>query len=463
MKKRTGFLAIAACSAILLLLLSAGAGAQPQPAPPPPPSPEAVKVGENLYRLGQVLVDTRKREVTLRGWINMEEGLVEYLAVAAGGKLHESVLVLDARPTHLQVALILLGLEAKGDFEFQGDPRPPKGDPVEIWVEWKEKEQTRRVRAEQLIRDSKRNRAMEATPWIFTGSKLYEGVLLAEIAKSLIATFHDPAAILNNPLTGGVDDTVYYVNTEAIPKKGTAVVLTIKPLAGDKGRKGDPPKEEKGSFFEPFDGNELDLKVWKATREGDFRGSTIDIYDHRLRLRADTRGTRDETVKFHGVRTIERIDFAAGKRISLELDWNHQSNGSYLTAGLYLCPTVTEGNPEGERDWLKFEYIGVPPRKNARRLIAVKVGSQVRWLDTEGWPERREGRQIANQQIEIALDGQGLKVSENGREVYRLAPHGLTFSSGYLYLQMSSHSNYPPREVYFDNLQVRPAALSDGS
>jgi hypothetical protein len=81
------------------------------------PSPEAVKLRENLYRIGRATVDTEKREVTIRGWVNMSDGLIEYLACSAGGKLHETALVLDAKPIHLQVALIPLGLGAEGDFD----------------------------------------------------------------------------------------------------------------------------------------------------------------------------------------------------------------------------------------------------------------------------------------------------------------------------------------------------------
>ena len=80
--------------------------------------PEAVRLGEGRYRIGRLEVDTEKREVTIRGWVNMSAGLIEYLACSAGGKLHESILVLDAKPIHLQVALILLGLEAE---ENSGD------------------------------------------------------------------------------------------------------------------------------------------------------------------------------------------------------------------------------------------------------------------------------------------------------------------------------------------------------
>lgn len=217
-------------------------------------------------------------------------------------------------------------------------------------------------------------------------------------------------------------------------------------------------------FNENFSEGVLNPQRWQITREGDFKESIIDIYDadptenvdFRLRLRANTIGTRDDTVKFHGVRSVEKVNFSDGKEISFDLDWNNQSNGCYLTASLYLCPAVTNGNPREEKDWLKFEYVGVPPGLNARCVIATKSDGRVKYLYTEGWPEQRTGRHIAYQRIRITLDDKSLKIIENEKEIYCSQSHGLEFSSAYLYLQMSSHSNYPSREIYFDNVVIAP-------
>ena len=211
-----------------------------------------------------------------------------------------------------------------------------------------------------------------------------------------------------------------------------------------------------------FSNGTLNHKLWQITRDGDFKESTVDIYDadptkkvdYRLRLRANTIGTKDDTVKFQGVRSIEKMNFSAGKEISFDIDWNNQSNGCYLTASMYLCPTVTNGKSGEEKNWLKFEYVGVPPGRNARCVIATKSDGRVKYLYTEGWPEQRTCRHIAYQRIRIILDNKSLKIIENGKEIYSSQSHGLVFTSAYVYLQMSSHSNYPSREIYFDNIII---------
>jgi hypothetical protein len=210
-----------------------------------------------------------------------------------------------------------------------------------------------------------------------------------------------------------------------------------------------------------FSGGVLNPQTWQITREGDFKESTIDVsdvepsenIDFRLKLRMNTIGTNDDTIKFHGVRSVEIINFSEGKDISFDLAWNNQSNGAYLTGGVYLSPYATNENPGNEKDWLKFEYVGVPPGLNARSVITTKVDGKTRLLYTEGWPENRTGRHISNQHVNIIIDNKTFKIIENGDEIFA-SPHDLSFTSAYIYLQMSSHSNYPDREIYFDNVLI---------
>ena len=61
----------------------------------------------------------------------------------------------------------------------------------------------------------------------------------------------------------------------------------------------------------------------------------------------------------------------------------------------------------------------------------------------------REGRKIGIQKVAIAVRNGAIEVWENGRCLYDSNRKVVEFDSAYLYLQMSSHSNYPPREVYF--------------
>ena len=466
------FLTISAFFVLLILTNSTlVASDETQSTQTSPSLPEAEKIGENLYRIGRLTVDMAKREVTVRGWINMNKGAIEYLACCAGGKLHESELVLDTKPMHLQIALILLGLEPKGNFEYQGDPSSPKGDPVEIWAQWKDGDEMKNVRAEQMILDSKKETPMKDTQWIFTGSAIFNGRFVADIEKSLIATYHDPAAIINNPLPEGADDTVYAVNSKLVPKRGTSVVLTIKAVEEKKSdvssftessdpKNKDLTEEEKIIFQDNFDQGNLDTSKWNAIKDGDFKQFSTDVKninnngekDYQLNLMANTMETSDQ-VKYLGIRNLQKIDFSEAKEVSCDLDWNDQQNGCYLTAGLYICPIESQ-NPKKEKDWIGFEWTGVPPGKNIRNSVLASTDGAMKELytdwgpDRQGWPVK-----LGSYKIKLLLDSKGIRVWADSKQLCYV-PYPLNFSSGYIYLQISSGTNYPSREVYFDNITV---------
>jgi hypothetical protein len=195
---------------------------------------------------------------------------------------------------------------------------------------------------------------------------------------------------------------------------------------------------------------------WEVTSEGDFEDRAVDSRGSRWRLHASTRGTRSDTVKFLGLRRRDEIRLGEGTRVSADVDWNGQSNGSGLSAGIVLAPAATSGNPLATPASLRIEYIGVPPGKKARMVVAARDSGNERYLHTEGWPETgREGRAIGLQRITIEFGkGGAFRVLENGIEVYASGPNAVSFDRAYLYLQMSTRSNYPAREVYFDNVSV---------
>ena len=195
-----------------------------------PAIPAMTKVGDGLYKLGNIDLNLNNKTITMYGKINMAYGLIELLACTKIGKLHESLLVIDVQPVHLQTALILLGLEYVGGLRYQGDPRTPKGDPVRIWLEWEKDGQKKRHRAEDLVFNREKQSSMDHINWVFTGSRINnQGVFMAQAIGTLITTYRDPDAIIDNPLPEGANDTIYIVNNQITPPKGTDIKMIIEP------------------------------------------------------------------------------------------------------------------------------------------------------------------------------------------------------------------------------------------
>ncbi len=188
-----------------------------------------VQISSGVYRVGEVIVDKNERKIVIEGEVNLASGLIEYLLATRGYKDHETVLVTDAEPIHLQIALILLGLEYGQNIEYEGEGEVPAGDPLEIWVEWNDGEKVRRVKGEDLVYDLIAEGVMEHTNWVFLGSQIINGVFMAELEGALISTYYAPNAIIDNPLPAGADDVNYSANSDMVPERETKVLVTIKP------------------------------------------------------------------------------------------------------------------------------------------------------------------------------------------------------------------------------------------
>lgn len=188
------------------------------------------KLDDGVLKVGNIIVNKNKGSVLIQGNVNMQEGLVEYLACGTYGKLHESVLRLDSEPFHIQIALLLLGLEP-GDkhLDMQGAHGIPDGDPIDIQVSWlNEDKQTIIHRAEDLLLNVKTGQVMKRTHWVFTGSQIIKGKFMAQVEHSIASTYHDPYAIIDHPLKTGTDDTLYFANNMTLPPKGTMINFIIK-------------------------------------------------------------------------------------------------------------------------------------------------------------------------------------------------------------------------------------------
>ena len=181
------------------------------------------RISATEYQIGLVAVDRAKREARIPAKVNMTEGLVELLICTSFGKTHESVFVTEAKPIHIQTALLLLGARAGK----AGAASKPPGDRFEILVAEEGKAPSH---GERFVWHEKGKRPMARTAWVFTGSRIREGQFMADIDGSIVATYHDPLAILNNPLPTNADDETYFVNEKVVPPAGSKVTLILRKL-----------------------------------------------------------------------------------------------------------------------------------------------------------------------------------------------------------------------------------------
>lgn len=193
---------------VIAMLVFGGQAVVPPPTQPARGTDAVKRIGDNLLDVAGIRVDTKQREITVTGTTNDVKAL-EFIATARGGfKAYESAIALDADAVSFNLALILIGLDRANARvpEMHFDPTPPKGDPVEIWVEWEADGKRIRVGAETLIQDEASKQTLLPKMWVYTGSTFVPQTnsYLAEADGALIGFVHTPSPVIEyaGPLLG---------------------------------------------------------------------------------------------------------------------------------------------------------------------------------------------------------------------------------------------------------------------
>lgn len=273
-------LALAASLALALVALVAAGGAGADEDGPAPAEKPARPVPEGAVALPGLVVFPKERRIEAEAWVCVTEGAIEYLATTPSGKLHETLFVVEASAKDVNLALILCGLKERPQVRWQGEAVALTGDGASVEAELVGRDGAKvRRPVEDFVLDRFHGAPLEPRPFVFTGSRFVPNpearfedapkgtprtIFAASSSGSLIALYHDPDAILDNPrVTGGdipillptfgLPDLVDWVSgderhrahTGRLPARGTRAVLHIRAVpaspAPDRPAPGAPP------------------------------------------------------------------------------------------------------------------------------------------------------------------------------------------------------------------------------
>ena len=206
----------------------------------------APKVAPAEPRLDAITVDLKTKRVEIQGAFCLQEGILDYLAVTAGGKEYESVLSLRCKGTLLHQKLLMLGAVPGPTRQVLERMRqnPPKdwempkqaGTPLNISCEWQKDGKTVSMPASGLLFNRKLKKGQEGGRWCFTGSYFAKGTdgkeyYMSDVEGELIGVFYQRSAVVNfeedagDPYEG--EDIGYAVNKGVIPPRDTPVKVVI--------------------------------------------------------------------------------------------------------------------------------------------------------------------------------------------------------------------------------------------
>jgi hypothetical protein len=219
---------------ITLFIACMGVSLSGQPkdifAPEPPKKPDITETAPGVFQVGTVKLVKAEKEISFPATVNMHEGPMEYLVVTGKGKTHESLLVTSAEPFHVQVAMLLLNCKGSdGRLIPEIDTKPVPGEKVAIEFHWETDKKPMKMAIEKFVQRVDK-KPMGNEPFVFNGSRMFEGSFLAQRDGSIVSLITDNAAQFNNARQGRADDELWRPQPKGLPaldSNGTVVIRVL--------------------------------------------------------------------------------------------------------------------------------------------------------------------------------------------------------------------------------------------
>ena len=192
-------------------------------------------------------MDMKNKQVVLDAEVVLTEGPLELFLCPKRTKEHEAILAADVTPRGFQLALLGVGAEPGSPALFEPEYKPPRGQRIEIWVEWDEKGVKKKVNARDWIRHPKDVGKSEpiAAGFVFAGSRFIR--IPGEQRARWLGDDGDVVCVSNFPgsiidvemkSTNSNEGLLFEAWTERIPPKGTKVRVYFVPEKKDEKKPG---------------------------------------------------------------------------------------------------------------------------------------------------------------------------------------------------------------------------------
>lgn len=203
--------------------------------------PPFEKLDGGRIGIGKVIVEPARKQVIVPALVNMEEGLIEYVLCLPNGKLHESLLVTDADPFHMSLAMKMLGFKAFENFFPVRDenlewlpftppePRDFADAYVSLKLKWKDGKVDRESDLSDLVINARTKQPFPADKWLYTNSFFYSGAYQCSLCGNAIAIFADRSSMINyiGDYNEGDNEAGWIVHSKHPLKPGDPVEIVI--------------------------------------------------------------------------------------------------------------------------------------------------------------------------------------------------------------------------------------------
>ncbi|MBL8732388.1 MAG: hypothetical protein JNN13_08470 [Planctomycetes bacterium] len=207
-----------------------------------------IELMQQQFKDEKIVVDAKAQTVSIPAVVNESRDPVEYLLIHRKGKRHEAVFFTMAKPSVLNTALLLVGLQpgknaqvieksplpTLEEVERGVDPVivvPPKGEPFWMTVRWKGADgEVVEHCVEDLLYELSTQQPVRSVQWVYLGgrmARLYKNepeVYVADFEGNLVSTcYMSPDNHLATMVHPNARDDQNWWTTNLLPAAGTEV------------------------------------------------------------------------------------------------------------------------------------------------------------------------------------------------------------------------------------------------
>jgi hypothetical protein len=179
---------------------------------------------EDLYRLGDIVIDTVKGEIQFKAKVQKREGWVQHLVYLHGYKWikEESAIIAQGKLSDLQKAIALLDWRLWDRLWYEKQITREKE--LLLFVQWDRKE----IPAQELVLSEDK---LEIGDFIFLGSPYFDHIALEAspgVDCRVCPIFPLEEKALRETFIRESGESGYELNSERMPPQGTEVTIIIK-------------------------------------------------------------------------------------------------------------------------------------------------------------------------------------------------------------------------------------------
>jgi len=211
----------------------------------PPAQAQEPRTRPGQLELPHIELDVAAQTVTLEATVTAKRpDWLELVACTVGGRDHESVVTTPALPSHIHLALVMIGLEPGSVADWKQDEQgqvtviPATGPPLRVDVVYQLDGERQRHPVSDWVYNQQTLQTLNEMgwEWVFAGSRFmeHEGreIYLADVNGTVISlvNFRDDLIVRPTDIGDAQDEQRWQLADAALPMLGRDVKLVISPV-----------------------------------------------------------------------------------------------------------------------------------------------------------------------------------------------------------------------------------------